>query len=813
MRKIHFKKDVLPHILAVALFLALTLFFFRPAFFDGQSLSQGDIEQWSASATELIDYRNETGQEGLWTNSIFGGMPAYMISVQWGNQLIKFTHAVYTLGLPHPARILFASMLSFYIMLLCFKVRPYLAILGAIAFGCSSYNLIGFTAGHNARISAVSFMPLVIGAIHLCLTRNKWLGGSLTALALAMQLRVNHIQMTYYLVFVIVIYGIIQLIYHYRAGKIKFFLQRSAILICAVILAIGTYFGEFYATYEYGKYSNRGKSELTQQTDDEKNQDGLSKSYAFRYSNGIWDPFTLFIPNALGGSASLGPDSNIAEGLRKAGATEAQVRQQLPSINGLLYWGKETATTYYAGAIMVFLFAVGVAFVDKKYVIWLIAVTILGIVLSYGRNMESINYLLFDYLPGYNKFRSVTFTMALPIFAISLLGMLGLEKLLEQKLDKTTKKKLLIALGSTAGLALLLAIFAGAFGFRGIADNPQWPDWLKGGIIEDRKSAFRIDAFRSFIFIVLFAGVYYLHAISKISKSIAFSLFALLVILDISLMGGRFMNESRFLNTSEQSAQMLPGDQFIQQNKNLGDRVIDLGPNIFYDARASRFNHSINGYHGARIRRFQELLDAKLQDERFQMRQDFQSGALNFENYEIVNMLNGRFVMANPTSPQGIVVNNEANGAAWFVSDIKLVSSPDEELAQTQIINTNETAVIDQSKFSGIKNSYQNNGTIELTEYNPGYWKYESNNSGDGFAVFSEIHYPKGFKVTIDGQEVDMLRANYILRALEIPAGKHMIEFRFVPKIYTAGSAVMQVFSILTLLLFLISLYLTVKKP
>lgn len=813
MRKINFQKDVLPHLVAVAIFLALTLYFFKPALLDGKALVQGDIEQWRASATEIIDYRDATGEEGLWTNSIFGGMPAYMISVEWGNQLIKFAHAVYTLGLPHPARILFATMLSFYIMLLCFKVRPYLAILGAIAFGCSSYNLIGFTAGHNARISAVSFMPLVIGAIHLCFTKNKWLGGSLTALALAMQLRVNHIQMTYYLVFVIVIYGIIQLFYHYREGNLKQFVQRGSLLIVAVILAIGTYFGEFYATYEYGTYSNRGKSELTQQTDNEKNEDGLSKSYAFAYSNGIWDPITLFLPNALGGSANLSADSHIADGLRQEGANEAQVRQQLQGINGLMYWGKESPTTYYAGAIMVFLFVVGIAFVERKYVIWLIAVAILGIVLSYGRNMEGLNYFLFDNLPGYNKFRSVTFTMTLPIFAIALLGMLGLEKLLEIKLDQQSKKKLLIALGTTAGLALLLAVFAGAFSFRGVVDNPQWPDWLKSALTADRKSVFRADAFRAFIFISLFAGVCYMYLTEKLSKGIAFTLLIILASLDVVLIGGRFIDSNRFQSVSvRQFDQKLPGDQLIQQNKALGDRVIDLGPNIFYTARASAFNHSINGYHGARIRRFQELLDADIQNERAQMRQDYQSGTLNFSNYETMNMLNARFVMANPSETQGIVINNQANGAAWFVQNVTQVDSPDDELAETQLINTKTTAVIDRSKFDGISSSYGANGTVKLTEYQPGYWKYESNNPVTGLAIFSEIHYPVGFEVTIDGEPVDMLRANYILRALEVPAGQHVIEFNFVPKIYKTGTVIMQIFSILVMLLFLGSVYKTLKQ-
>jgi len=813
MMKINFQKDVLPHLVAIAIFLLLTVLFFKPVFFDSQELSQGDILQWEASATELIDYREATGEEGLWTNSIFGGMPAYMISIKWGNQLIKSAHAVFSLGLPHPTRILFVTMLSFYIMLLCFKVRPYLAIIGAIAFGCSSYNLIGFIAGHNARISAVSFMPLVIGAIHLCFTGNKWLGASLTALALAMQLRVNHIQMTYYLFFVVAIYGLLMLIYAYKEGTLKSFTQRLGLLILAAILGIGTYFGEFYATYEYGKYSNRGKSELTQQSDAEKNNDGLSKTYAFQYSNGTWDPLTLFIPNALAGGASFDLDSNVAEGFRKSGANQAQVIQQLPGLSRAAYWGAETPTTYYAGAIMVFLFAIGIAFAERKYVIWLVAVVILGILLSYGRNMESLNYFLFDNFPGYNKFRSVTFTMVLPIFGIGLLGMLGLERIMQKSIDKAAQKKLLIALSCTAGLALLIALFAGAFGFRGVADNTQWPDWLKNGLIADRKALLRADAFRAFLFIALFVGVYFLYSIQKLSKTVTYILFIALVAIDVTVVGKRFMDDSRFTKgPSQQYFATLAGDQFIKQNKKLGDRVFDLSSPLFYDARASRHNHAINGYHGARIRRFQELLDAKLQTEREMMRQQVQSGNYIFAGYEITNMLNGKYIMADPNNAQGVLLNNEANGAAWFVNNVEMVNSPDEELARTQVIDTKTTAVVDQSKYdiSGLNNS--SNGTINLVEYHPGYWKYQSNNEGNGFAVFSEIHYPKGFEVTIDGEPVDMLRANYILRALVVPAGAHTIEFKFVPKIYKTGSLIMKICSVLTLLLFAGSVYVNLKE-
>lgn len=808
MKTINFQKDILPHLVAIAIFLALTLYFFKPALLDGKALVQGDIEQWRASATEIIDYREATGEEGLWTNSIFGGMPAYLISVEWGNQLIRFAHAVYTLGLPHPARILFASMLSFYIMLLCFKVRPYLAILGAIAFGCSSYNFVGFIAGHNARISALSFMPLIMGGVHLCFTKNKWLGGSLTALALAMQLRVDHIQMTYYLVFVIAIYGIIQLVYHYRDGNIKQFLQRSSILIIAAILAIGTYFGELYTTYEYGKYSNRGKSELSQQANPEMNADGLGKTYAFQYSNGIWDPFTLFIPNALGGSGPFPENGELASFLKENRVSGAQLQNLL---NGMpRYWGKESATTYYAGAIMVFLFILGILLVDRKYVIWLTSVAILGIILSYGRNMPGINNLLFDYFPGYNKFRSVTFTMVLPIFSMSLLGMMALEKLLTKKFDKALQKKLIIAFASTGGLALLIGLFSGAFSYRGAFDG-QIQEAIIDAVRSDRQSLLRSDAFRVFGFISAFAIVLYLLVNEKISRVAGMAALIVIGSLDVVLVSSRFLSDGNFNSKSpKQIFAESPADQFIKKNKELGDRVRDL-TSSFYNAKAAYHHNLINGYNGARIRRYQEIIDNKLFSEESVLRQNLQAGNTDFSAFPIINMLNTKFLIINPNNPQGVIANDNALGTAWFVSELEYTDSPDGEFNQTLALSTPAVkAVVNETEVPN--NLGLSQGKISLTEYHPGYWKYESNNTGDGFAVFSEIHYPKGFEVTIDDQSVDMLRANYILRALAIPAGNHVVEFKFVPKIYTAGTVVMQIFSILVVLLFGASIFRSLKS-
>ena len=809
MKKIVFHKDVLPHLVALAIFVILTLIFFKPAFFEQKSLAQSDIVQWRASAQELIEYRNETGEEGLWTNAIFGGMPAYLISVKWGNELIKTIHSIYALGLPHPVRIIFASMVSFYIMLLCFKVRPYLAILGAIAFGFSTYQIIGLTAGHNARISAVSFMPLVLGGVHLCFHRYKWLGAALTALALAMQLRVNHLQITYYLAFILLIYGAIHLYEAYKNGTLKVFGQRLLLLIIAAIMAIGTFFGEFYATYEYGKYSNRGATELSNQDNAEMNSDGLSKSYAFQYSNGIWDPFTLFIPNALGGNGPFPEDSKLADFLIQNGANNAQIQQYLRGVP--TYWGKETPTTYYAGAIMVFLFVLGCLLVERKYVVWAVLVALLGILLSYGRNFPAFNELMFDYFPGYNKFRSVTFTMVMPIFAICFLGMLGLESFLQQKWNKKTQKTLLIALGSTAGLAFFLWLFAGIFSFRSGIDA-QLQQEVAEAVQASRKGLLKADSIRAAGFILVFGALLYLYHLQKVSETVLTLLLLFIGSIEVLTVSSRFIGENNYQRQSgAYQFKLSQADQAINNQKQPGDRVLDLTQQ-FYSAQAAYHHQLVNGYHGARIRRYQEIMDNGLIDEYATLRQSVQDGNVNFSDYPLLNMMNTKFLIINPSSANGVIVNDAANGAAWFVENLIAGESIDEVFERTLKLRDNKSAaVVYEQDLSDLPESISA-GQIELTDYHPGHWEYKSKNEGEGFAVFSEVFYPKGFQVSIDGEPAQMIAANYTLRGMVIPAGDHTITIDFEPKIYTTGVVVMRIFSFLILFAFLGAIYISLKR-
>ncbi|MBS1559175.1 MAG: hypothetical protein JST69_10670, partial [Bacteroidetes bacterium] len=441
MKKINFQKEVLPHVVAVGVFLLVTIIFFSPFFFEYKTIEQHDIQQGQGQSKSLADYRAATGKEGLWSPSAFSGMPAYLVSLRWSDAPIGIAKKVMALFIHHPVANIFLAFVCYYILLLSFRVRPYLAIAGALAFGLSSYVIIGMGAGHNARLGAIAFMPLVMAGIHLVFTQRRVLGFAVTALGLALHFRENHLQITYYLLMIVLVYGLIQFIWAYREKQLKDFFINLSLLVPAAVLGLATYFGQLWAINEYSQYTIRGKSELVSSKIP---ASGLSRSYAFDYSNGIWEPMTLLIPNFYGGSSSeyLVQDARSETYRALASSSDNQLANQLVSYTSA-YWGPQSLTApYYAGAIIVFLFVVGILLVEKKWLWWILPLSILSIVMSWGESFSSFNYLLFDYLPGYNKFRSVTFALIMILFLMPLLGMLGVEKFMSQPLTKEIKKKI-----------------------------------------------------------------------------------------------------------------------------------------------------------------------------------------------------------------------------------------------------------------------------------------------------------------------------------------------------------------------------------
>lgn len=810
MQKINFPKDVLPHAAAIGIFLIVTFFFFNPVFFENKVLDQSDIQQWEGSSKSMRDYREKTGDEPLWAESMFSGMPGYMVNVTWGNVVVGYLKRVISFGLPHPVCNIYLAFLSYYIMLLAFRVRPFLAIAGALAFGLSSYMIIGLSVGHSSRIGAIAFMPLVMAGIHLAFTNRRVLGFGLTAAALALHFRENHPQITYYLVIIVLVYGIVQLIACLRAKNVPEFFRSLGVLVPAAMIAVGTFFGPLWALNEYTKYT-RGQSELSLKGGSNE-ASGVGRSYAFQYNYAIAEPMTLLIPNFYGGSSRnlliQDRQSNVYKAMSSAGNQETF--NQLAYYTSA-YWGPQTQLPYYAGAIIVFLFAVGIAFAEKKYVWWLVPVSIFAIMLTWGSNFPGFNYFMFDHLPGYNKFRSVTFGITIVFFSLPLLGFLGLEKLLDTKPSKENKRKLLIAFAATGGTCLFFLAFAGIMSFMREEEQQHLPGWFIGALADDRKSLLRSDAFRSFAFIAATFIVLYFEVWKKLTPIAFYAFMIFMITIDIAIVDHRHFTKDNY-KRKRGNASFTPtaADQEILKDKSYY-RVFNLQDDVFLEARTSYFHHSIGGYHAVKLRRYQELFDSCLLRQRNMLIEGIQAGNNDFSNFGVINMLNAKYLVFGPEQ-NNIIPNSYANGNAWFVREVVSATSPDEELNKVCTINTRRAAVVNDSRLKPGSVEYDSAGTITIVEHNANALKYESQSAKDGLAVFSEIFYPSGWIATIDGQEVPIIRANYVLRALQVPGGKHTIEFHFRPAAYVTGNTITTISSWLVLLVLIGSIGWSLKE-
>jgi hypothetical protein len=790
MKKINFSGDVLPHLIAVAVFLVVTVIFFRPAFFENKVLNQRDIEEWEGSSKALRDFRDQTGEEGLWAPSMFSGMPAYLVNLEWSYQPVTVLKRILTLGLKHPFANIFAAFVSYYILLLAFRIKPYLAIAGALAFGLSSYLIIGIAAGHNARIGSIAFMPLVMAGIHLAFTNRRLTGFAVTALGMALHLRENHLQITYYLMIIVAAYGIVTLVYHAREKTVMEFAKSVGLLVPAVLIGAATFFGPFWAITEYSKYSMRGPSEIAS------GRSGLSKSYAFEFSNAITEPMTLLIPNYYGGSSMnyLVQDENSQVYRTLVQSGDQQTANQLAYYSSA-YWGPQRLSApSYAGAIVCFLFAVGIVFAPRRLVWWLVPVSVLSIALSWGDNFAAFNYFLFDYLPGYNKFRSVTFALIIVIFCMPLLGLSGLQNLLSQDATKALLKRLAWPAGIVVGLCLILAI-SGGFGSFLRAGEEELPVWFTNALRADRSDLLQSDAWRSFWFIAMFAAGLYARLKTWIGDWVFYLVTIALITVDLSGVDRRLLTAEQYQNARQARITPTPADQQILQDDSYF-RVYNL-QSAFNEARTSYFHHSIGGYHGAKLRRYQDLLDSCLIGETQRLYQHLQEGQLQPNQYGTINMLNVKYFTYGPDQ---VFANPAPNGVAWFVREVVRAESPAEELAQTCRINTRDQAVIDASRFDVPNVGYDSAATVTLAEFRPNYIRYETHSSTEGFVVFSEIYYPEGWSATIDGNAAPIYRANYVLRGLVVPAGTHTIEFRFAPRAYTVGNKITMASSWLLLL-------------
>lgn len=796
MKKISFT-DLAPHLLAVAIFLVITFIFFHPVIFDGKVMTQNDIVQGISSGQEIREHREATGEEALWTNSMFGGMPAYLINVQWSGDLTKHIHNFLSLYLPSPARYAFLGMLCFYILLLTFRVNPYLSIAGGIAFGLNSFNLVSIEAGHIWKVSAIMYMPLVIAGLQL-LIRKKTLGGiALTAISIALMIRSNHIQIAYYLFLVLLVFGLVYLIDAIIRKTLPDFAKFIGFAVLAGALGLGANVGKIWTAAEYSPYSIRGKSELTSNT--QSTSGGLDRDYAFSWSQGVTESLTFVVPYLYGGGSleNVGADSKFVDELVRAGVPRSQASQfanQAPT-----YWGNQpsTAGPIYAGAIVVFLFILGMFTVKGSLKYWLVTATVFGFMLAWGKNFEAFNYFMFDHFPLYNKFRAVSMALVIPLLCMPILAFVGLQKFL----DSPDKKTILRAAGIGVGVAVLVWIIGLSMNLRG-PNDANYQDFLARALEKQRSSMLNASAFRSIIFIALAGGLLYLYQLKKVKLSLVLGITGLLVFTDLFFVGKKYLDKDKFSkprNITHYSADAAD----LEILKDASEyRVANLTRDPFADATTSYHHSSIGGYHGAKIRRYNDVIDGHLRGELNALITNLQSGVNAVPNVPVLNMLNTKYFKLGGTV-NAILPNENTLGNAWFVSEIKGVANADEAI---EAIGTEDLARVAISETLSSKSGLSE-GSISLTSYAPNRLVYNSESSGDGYAVFSEIYYPKGWKASIDGAEADIHRANYILRALEIPSGSHEIVFWFEPRSFQLGNIIMLICGVLVFVIIGLSVW------
>lgn len=801
-------KKVLWIALCVVAFALITLVYFSPIM-QGKRLKQHDIEMYKGMSKEIVDFKAETGEQSLWTNSMFGGMPAWNISVPQNSNLMTYVNKILTVGFPHPIGAVFIGMLGFFILLLVLDCKIWVSFIGALAYGFTSYMFIVIGAGHNSKAVAMAYMAPVIAGI-LLTYKGKYLWGAvLTAIALALEIRAGHLQITYYLLLIVVCIVIAELVETIKEKKYLHFLKASGILTGVAILAILTCTTTLYANYEFGKDTMRGKPVLKKNVENQTK--GLDRDYVTQWSCGIGETWSLMIPNAKGGASDYIGNKNPA--LDKC---DARFRSTIAQQNA--YWGDQPGTSgpVYVGAIVCFLFVLGLFVVKGKYKWMLLAATILSILLSWGKNFMGFTDFFLDYIPGYNKFRAVSMTLVIAEVCMPLLAFLALAELFKNPDSlKQNKKYLYISLGITGGLCILFyAMPQTFFSFLSQSEAMQFKQLQAGqdGAIyvtfaneleKVRVAIFRTDVMRSFLYIYI-AGIIVLLGISgKMNKKYMFPVLAFLVMIDMFTIDKRYLNKSNFIDKRKADKPFVLSDvdKQILQDNTLDYRVINLTVSTFNDASTSYFHKSVGGYHGAKLRRYQDIIDHYLSKR-------------DMNYFKVLNMLNTRYIIYPKDNSKIASRNYDAFGNAWIASDIKWVSTPNEEIdaiADTDV----KTVAIVNNEFKNLVGSFNATpaeGTIQLIDYKPNELKYTFDSSKDELVVFSEIWTKKGWKMWIDGVESPLFRADYILRSAIIPAGRHEIVMRYEPSIWRIGNAIQLITSLLILAGFVYICYSTIKR-
>ncbi|WP_207533777.1 YfhO family protein [Desertivirga arenae] len=791
------------HLAIIGLFILVCFVYFLPAI-QGKVLNQHDVLQAKGMQKEIMDFREKDGTAPLWTNSMFGGMPAYQIWMRFPKNVTTYVISSLKAVFPSPIDTVLLYLVGAYFLFCVLKAKPWLAAAGAIAFAFSSYNFAIIEAGHANQALAIAFFAPLVASIILTLRGRYLLGGSLTAFFMAMEIRSNHIQMSYYLFIALLILVGIELYHAIKNKTLPLFAKAVGTLAISVIIGVAVNTSLLWTTYEYGQESIRGKSNL--KTEGDKPSNGLDKDYAYAWSQGVGENITFLVPNAYGGSSvgNLDENSEVAKALIGKGVPADQaagIAKQMPT-----YWGEKsyTAGPFYFGATICFLFILGLLIVRDRIKWWVLGAVVLTLFLSFGKNFPLISDLFFHYFPLYNKFRAVESILAVTGLLFPILAVLAVRDLTADKVDsKELLKKFKLACYITGGILLIIIVIPSlllsfktsthqsfidqltqAFGDQGIANI------VANALISDRESLARMDAIRSLVFVAIAATIIWALIQRRLKSELSFILLFALVLIDLWSVDKRYLNNDKFVEKQDMVFQPREVDQLISRDQTLDYRVLDLTTDPFSSAYTSYFHKSVGGYHAAKLKRYQEVISKQFN---------------NAINEDVLDMLNTKYVITTGPDGQSQKMVNRATacGNAWFITNVLYVKDADEEMTAINSFDPKKEAIVSE-EFKPLINEKKlgttTNASISLTGYHPDRLTYEYTAPNDVIAVFAEIWYTKGWNAYVDGVKIPYFRANYILRAAQLPGGNHKLEFRFEPTSYYTGENISLAASILMII-------------
>lgn len=814
------------HLAIIAAFLVICFAYFSPVL-QGKAPAQSDVLQSKAMQKEIMDYKAKDGHSPLWTNQMFGGMPAYQIWVQYAYNGATYGIALVTQAFPNPVGTVLLLLIGAYFLFITLKINPWLAAAGAIAFAFTTYNFVLIAAGHSNKALAIGFFAPIIAGLLLTLRGRYWYGASLTALFLALEIRANHIQMTYYLFLAVLIFVGIEAYQAYKNKTLPALGKAFTFLGAAVVVALMVNASLLWTTSEYAKETNRGKANLTNAAG---KQESMSKDYAYAWSQGVGESLTFFIPNLYGGATSVDelvkPESNLYKAVAEVtggdpNQTTQAIQQLGQALNMQQYWGEKPGTSggYYFGAVVCFLFVFGLFIVSSRLKWWILGTTVLFVLLSWGKNFPLVSDLFFNYFPLYNKFRAVESILAVVGLMVPILAFLAIKEAQEGNIDqKVLIKKLTWSAAITGGFALLVALVPTLFfSFKtsnhqqivealtqNLQNNAGLAQKMTNALVQDRIDIARTDALRSFLFVLIAFGIVWAFITKKMNAQLAFGLLAFAVLIDMWQVDKRYLNNNNFESKAALANYYQPRDvdTFIMADTDPNFRVFDQSVNTFSDASTSTFHKTIGGYHAAKLKRFDELI---------------QNQFSNSVNQDVLDMLNTKyFILQDPQNGSYKMQRNAtALGNAWIVKGVQFVQNADEEMKAISSFDPKNEAIVDEqykTLLDTTRLGADPTAFIKMEKYHPDHIEYSYSAPRDVIAVFSEIYYDKGWNMYIDGVKKPYFRANYVLRAAQLEGGNHKVEFKFEPKSYYVGEKISLVGSILLLAFLGLGFYTDKKK-